>query len=102
MVVAFIVPTTERDSVESVLTRPLSKRDSSIEEWIPSATDRCDHSDCPSQAYVRVTGVSGELAFCVHHFDKIIKSAEEKLKSFAFDIQDKRNLLIENRLQGQD
>lgn len=87
--------------MENVLTNTLEKRDNRVEEWTPTIADRCDY-ECPSQAYAKLTGVSGELTFCVHHFDKTVSAAEDKIKAFAFDIQDRRDLLIENRLQGDD
>lgn len=99
---AFIVQTTERGSVPNATINTLEKRDSRVEEWVPDATQRCDHADCPSQGYVNITGVSGNLIFCGHHFEKIMRVAEAKVKAFAFDIQDKRSLLIENRLKGDD
>lgn len=88
--------------MDNTLVKPLEKRDNRVEEWSPSGRDRCDHEACPSQGYVRLTGITGELTFCVHHFDKILKVAEAKLRSFAFDIQDRRELLIENRLVDKD
>jgi len=61
------------------------------------ANDRCDQ--CPSQAYVSVTGISGELMFCGHHFGKIEKDpiAYEKLQSFAYVISDERDKLSTKR-----
>jgi len=59
--------------------------------------DRCDQ--CESQAYVSVTGISGELMFCAHHFTKIEKNlaAYEKLKAFAYVINDERDKLSDKR-----
>jgi hypothetical protein len=59
--------------------------------------DRCDQ--CDSQAYVSVTGISGELFFCAHHFTKIKKNKEanEKLKAFAYVINDERDKLSSKR-----
>jgi hypothetical protein len=65
-------------------------------EWVLTAQDRCD--SCGSQAYVRVTGVTGSLDFCGHHYTK----NETKLAAFAFETVDERERLIENRLQGDD
>ena len=61
------------------------------------ANDRCDQ--CPSQAYVSVTGISGKLMFCGHHFGKIEKDpiAYEKLQSFAYVINDERDKLSTKR-----
>lgn len=49
--------------------------------------DRCD--SCGSQAFVLVKGVSGELMFCGHHFDK----NEDALKKFAYEIIDERSFI---------
>ena len=65
-------------------------------EWTLTGNDRCD--SCGAQAYIRVTGVTGSLDFCGHHYNKY----EDKLTSFAFETIDERDKLIENRLQGDD
>lgn len=62
--------------------------------------DRCD--SCGVAAYVKVTGVTGDLYFCGHHYNKIENSPEanEKMKAFAFEIIDERDFLLgENRLK---
>ena len=66
--------------------------------WELNALDRCD--SCGSQAYVWVTGVSGELFFCGHHYNKIMSTAVgyDKMMKFAFKIVDETEKLIENRL----
>ena len=66
-------------------------------------SDRCD-ADCSAQAYVRVTGVTGDLLFCSHHYNKIMDSPTgyEKMMAFAYEIQDERDRLIENRLVGEN
>lgn len=76
----------------------------STTSWAPNALDRCDSMSCPAQAYVRATGVSGELFFCGHHYEAIVTSETslEKLKQFAFEIVDCTDSLIENRLQGDN
>ena len=66
-------------------------------EWTLTALDRCD--SCGAQAYVLVRGISGELTFCAHHYNK---SNGEKLKSFAFEVIDERERLVENRLKSDD
>jgi hypothetical protein len=80
MVVVFIVQTTERPSVTIKVK----------EEKILNAFDRCD--SCGSQAYVKVTGMSGELTFCGHHYSKIISSDSSKksLEDFAYEVVDER------------
>jgi len=62
-----------------------------------NASDRCDQ--CPSQAYVSVLGMSGELMFCGHHFAKIEKNkaAYAKLKDFAYQINDQRDKISDKR-----
>lgn len=61
--------------------------------------DRCD--SCGAQAYVEVKGITGELLFCSHHYNKIMnsKSGYEKMMSFMLEITDERDKLIENRLK---
>jgi hypothetical protein len=61
-----------------------------------TALDRCDR--CEAQAYVRVSGVSGELLFCGHHYKKV----EDSIKEWAFKIIDERDKLVENRLTGSE
>jgi hypothetical protein len=67
------------------------------------ATDRCD-AECSAQAYVKVVGVSGELLFCSHHYNKIINNpvGADKMEKFAYQIIDERDRLIENRLVGEN
>ncbi len=73
------------------------------QEWTLTAIDRCDAS-CSAQAYVRVVGVSGELLFCSHHYNKITNNAVgyANLEKFAYQIIDERERLIENRLVGEN
>jgi hypothetical protein len=62
-------------------------------EWLLKATDRCD--SCPSEALVKVTGLSGELMFCGHHYNKIMDNTEgyKKMMSFAITVVDEREKL---------
>ena len=71
-------------------------------EWVLTANDRCD--SCEAQAYVQVTGVTGDLMFCNHHYNKIMYSVigYEKMINFAYNILDERERLVENRLVGSD
>ena len=74
-------------------------------EEIPlSVLDRCDSANCGAQAYVKAIGVSGELLFCSHHYNKIVDNAVgyANLEQFAYQIVDERERLIENRLIGED
>lgn len=69
-----------------------------------TVTDRCDAANCGAQAYVKATGVSGELLFCGHHYEDIVNSPSgyDKMMKFAFDILDERDRLISNRLKDED
>ena len=51
-----------------------------------------------------VRGVSGELVFCAHDYNKIMSSetGSKNLNSFAFETIDERDKLNENRLVGDD
>jgi hypothetical protein len=73
------------------------------QEWTLTASDRCD-AECSAQAYVKVTGVTGELLFCSHHYDKIMNSSigYENMMKFAFEFVDERERLVENRLVGEN
>ena len=73
-------------------------------EWQLTAQDRCDSRSCGAQAYVKVTGVSGSLYFCGHHYNKIMDSATgyDKIMAFAYEVLDERERLIENRTKGED
>jgi hypothetical protein len=53
---------------------------------------------------VRAVGVSGELMFCSHHYNKIVDNAVgySNLEKFAYQIIDERERLIENRLIGEN
>ena len=70
-------------------------------EWILKATDRCD--SCAAEALVKVTGLSGDLIFCGHHYNKIMDNPEgyKKMMSFALTIIDERDKLVENKAKGE-
>jgi hypothetical protein len=69
-------------------------------EWMLNANDRCD-SRCTAQAYVYVKGLDGDLLFCAHHYEKIMADpvGYQKMMSFAIEVVDERDKLIENRLK---
>jgi hypothetical protein len=69
-----------------------------------TATDRCDSASCGAQAYVKATGVSGDLLFCGHHYEDIVNTSSgyEKMMKFAFEIIDERDRLVSNRLKDED
>ena len=79
-------------TVDSVI-EPVSQPEST---WVLTGLDRCDK--CGAQAYVRVTGVTGSLDFCGHHYTRY----QEKLSAFAFETIDERERLIENKSKGDD
>jgi hypothetical protein len=61
--------------------------------WVLDATDRCD--SCAAQAYVNVTGHTGELLFCSHHYNKIVDNpvGYDKIMKFMVEIIDERERL---------
>jgi hypothetical protein len=65
-----------------------------IKQWRLSPLDRCD--SCSAEALVQVTGISGDLMFCGHHYNKIMDSSEgyKKMMSFALSIVDEREKLV--------
>jgi hypothetical protein len=71
-------------------------------QWTLSPLDRCD--SCAAEALVQVTGISGDLMFCGHHYNKIMDNAEgyKKMMSFALTVLDEREKLIENKAKGKD
>jgi hypothetical protein len=71
--------------------------DNVTKEWVLKATDRCD--SCAAEALVKVSGISGELMFCGHHYNKIMDNAEgyKKMMSFMISVIDERDKLIENK-----
>ena len=70
-----------------------------VKEWVLTANDRCDR--CSAQAYVKVTGVSGDLLFCGHHYNKIMDNPDgyEKMMDFMYEVLDERDRLVENKLK---
>jgi hypothetical protein len=67
-------------------------------ERVLTLNDRCDGKACGAAALVKVSGVSGELLFCGHHFNKYENT--DAMKEFAFDIIDERwTMQGENRLK---
>jgi hypothetical protein len=63
-------------------------------KYILGPVDRCDQ--CSAEALVLVKGVTGELMFCSHHYNK----NEAALIKFSYEIIDEREKLIENKLKG--
>ena len=81
---------------------PEKSVDNSPKEWILGPKDRCD--SCNAEALVNVKGVSGELLFCGHHYNKIMndKIGYEKMMAFMYEIIDEREKLIQNKLKDED
>ena len=69
-------------------------------EWLLKATDRCD--SCAAEALVKVTGLTGDLMFCGHHYNKIMDNPEgyKKMMAFALTLVDERDKLVENKAKG--
>jgi hypothetical protein len=61
-------------------------------EYILGPTTRCDQ--CSAEALVLVKGVTGELMFCKHHYEK----NESALSKFAYETIDERKKIQDNRL----
>lgn len=72
------------------------------EEWKLTVVDRCDA--CGSRAYVQVTGITGDLLFCSHHYNKIMDDpiGYQKMMGFMLEVLDERDQLIENKSKGDD
>lgn len=62
-------------------------------DWKLSPKDRCD--SCGAEALVQVSGMSGELMFCGHHYNKIMDNPEgyKKMMSFMISVIDEREKL---------
>jgi hypothetical protein len=70
-------------------------KDDVKQDWLLSPLDRCDR--CNAEALVKVTGISGDLIFCGHHYNKIMDNAAgyDKMMKFAIIILDEREKLNE-------
>jgi len=70
-------------------------KDEVKQEWQLSPKDRCDR--CNAEALVKVTGISGELLFCGHHYNKVMDNSEgyKKMMSFALSVLDEREKLAQ-------
>jgi hypothetical protein len=84
-----IPPTTERSSIMFTMIKDEVKQ-----EWQLSPKDRCDR--CNAEALVKVTGISGELLFCGHHYNKImsIPDGYNSMMAFMINIVDEREKLV--------
>ena len=81
--------------------RTMITQDVVAKEWVLKATDRCD--SCAAEALVKVTGLTGDLMFCGHYYNKIMDKPEgyKKMMAFALTVVDERDKLIENRAKGE-
>ncbi len=64
-------------------------------EWTLTPLDRCDR--CSAEALVKVTGITGELMFCGHHYNKImaIPDGYNSMMSFMISVIDEREKLAQ-------
>jgi len=86
----------------SVITDKIFNREvDEVKEWILNPKDRCD--SCNAEALVKVTGMSGDLMFCGHHYNKIMAMPDgyNSMMSFMISIVDEREKLVENRAKGE-
>lgn len=74
-------------------------KDEVSQEWQLSPLDRCDR--CSAEALVKVTGISGDLMFCGHHYNKImsIPDGYNSMMSFMISVIDERDKLKQDRLK---
>jgi hypothetical protein len=65
-----------------------------LKEWLLNPKDRCD--SCAAEALVKVTGISGDLMFCGHHYNRIMDNKEGyvKMMSFMLTVIDEREKLV--------
>jgi hypothetical protein len=63
------------------------------EGYLLSASDRCDR--CSAEALILIKGVTGQLMFCGHHYNKIVEDplSYQNLLKFSYEIIDERNKL---------
>jgi hypothetical protein len=89
MVVDFIPLIIEGYNMSTMIDEVVEEK-----QWLLSPLDRCD--TCSAEALVQVTGISGDLMFCGHHYNNIMDSAEgyKKMMSFALTILDEREKLV--------
>jgi hypothetical protein len=62
-------------------------------EWTLTPLDRCDR--CNAEALVKVTGITGDLFFCGHHYNKVmaIPDGYNSMMSFMISVVDEREKL---------
>ncbi len=85
----FIPPITESGSIMFGMTKDNVQE----KEWTLTPLDRCDR--CNAEALVKVTGITGELLFCGHHYNKVmsIPDGYNSMMSFMISVVDEREKL---------
>jgi hypothetical protein len=85
--------------IQQIIRDSLTETAENKTDWQLNVSDRCD--SCGAQAYVYVSGVTGDLLFCAHHYNNIVDNAVgyDKMMKFAYQIIDEREKLVENRLK---
>ena len=70
-------------------------KDEAKQDWLLSPHDRCDR--CNAEALVKVTGISGDLLFCGHHYNNImaIPDGYNSMMSFMISVIDEREKLAQ-------
>jgi len=91
MVQVFIPPTIEGYNMFTMIKEEEKK------VWTLTPKDRCD--SCNAEALVQVKGVTGELLFCGHHYNKIMNNPEGyiKMMAFMYEVIDERDKLVEDK-----
>jgi len=91
MVQVFIPPTIEGYNMFTMIKEEEKK------VWTLTPKDRCD--SCNAEALVQVKGVTGELLFCGHHYNKIMNNPEgyTKMMAFMYEVIDERDKLVEDK-----
>ena len=85
----------------TIINDPIEVTVEEKKERILTLNDRCDAGQCGAAALVKVSGVSGELLFCGHHYNKFEMS--DNMIKFAFEVIDERwSMQGENRLKSED
>jgi hypothetical protein len=69
-------------------------------KYLLSANDRCDQ--CSAEALIKIKGVTGELTFCNHHYEKIMNNplSYKKIIEFGIEFIDERDKIIKNKPIG--
>ena len=93
----FIPLITESGSIMFSMTKEKVEE----KKWLLSPLDRCDR--CNAEALVKVTGLTGDLMFCGHHYNKImaIPDGYNSMMSFMISVLDERDKLIENKSKNK-